>query len=166
MAATTRILVTRKLPEAAEARLSRDFAATLNPDDRPLPADEIIAAAANYDGLLVTSFDLCRADFINRLPDTIKIMATCSVGYDHIDVPAAKARGIAVTNTPDVLTDATADIAMLLILGAARGGHWGERMVREERWANFSLVWPLGFDVSGRRLGILGCYPFGHPFGL
>ena len=156
MAATRRVFVTRKIPAEAEARLARDFAATLNHDDRPLPMAEIIAAAASHDALLVTSFDNCKAEFMAGLPANLKMVATCSVGYDHVDVPAAKARGITVTNTPDVLTDATADIAMLLILGAARGGHWGERMVREQRWANFSLVWPLGLDVSGRRLGILG----------
>jgi glyoxylate reductase len=83
-------------------------------------------------------------------------MATYSVGHDHIDLAAAKARGIIVTNTPDVLTDATADIAMLLILGAARGASWGERMVREGRWTSWSPIAPLGHDVTGKRLGIVG----------
>jgi glyoxylate reductase len=95
-------------------------------------------------------------DFLKRLPDNIKIIATFSVGFDHVDVPAAKARGLAVTNTPDVLTDATADIALLLMLGAARGAYWGERMVREANWGAWSPTHPLGHDVSGKRLGILG----------
>jgi glyoxylate reductase len=84
------------------------------------------------------------------------MIATFSVGTDHIDIPAAKAKGIAVSNTPDVLTDATADIALLLMLGAARGAVWGDRMVRENRWGVPSPTSPLGFDVTGRRLGIIG----------
>ena len=78
------------------------------------------------------------------------------MGYDHLSIPQAKAKGIAVTNTPGVLTDATADIALLLILGAARGASWGDRMVRENRWGETTLISPMGHDVSGKRLGILG----------
>ncbi len=128
--ALPRVLVTRKLPAEVEQRLARDFAAALNADDHVMSPDEIIAKAAGVDALLVTPGDKCRADFLGRLPPSIKAIATFSVGFDHIDVPAAKAKGLVVTNTPDVLTDATADIAMLLILGAARGAYWGERMVR------------------------------------
>jgi glyoxylate reductase len=83
-------------------------------------------------------------------------LATVSAGHEHVDLAAAKARGIVVTNTPGVLTDATADIALLLMLGAARGAHWGERMVRENRWPAPSMVKPLANDFSRRRLGILG----------
>jgi glyoxylate reductase len=159
MGATTdkpRIFVTRKLPREVEERLARDFRATLNADDRPLKTDEIVAAATDHDALLVTPMDNCRAETIGRIPANIKMMATFSVGYDHIDVPAAKAKGLAVSNTPDVLTDATADIAMLLILGAARGAYWGERMIRENRWTSWTPIAPLGLDVTGRRLGIFG----------
>lgn len=150
------ILVTRKLPDDVEERLSRHFAARLNPQDRLYSADELAAAAKGFDGLLVTPAEKMTAQAIGRLPTSVRIIATFSVGFDHIDVPAAKARGIAVTNTPDVLTDATADIAMLLLLGAARGASWGERMVRDDRWTSWSPVHPLGHDVTGRRLGILG----------
>ncbi len=151
-----RILVTRKMMPDVEQRAAQVFQATLNADDRPMNRDEILAAAPEYDGILLTSFDKLGADFIPALPASVRIIATHSVGYDHLSIPQAKAKGIAVTNTPGVLTDATADIAMLLILGAARGASWGDRMVRENRWGETTLVSPMGYDVSGKRLGILG----------
>jgi lactate dehydrogenase-like 2-hydroxyacid dehydrogenase len=151
-----RIAVTRKIPHLCEARIAEAFEAKLNADDRPLTQAEILEAAHGLDGLLVTPMDKVDAKFIASLPKSVKIIATFSVGYDHIDVPAAKQQGLAVTNTPDVLTDATADIALLLILGAARGAHWGQRMVLEKKWTSWAPTHPLGFDVSGKRLGILG----------
>ena len=150
------ILLTRKLPDDVERRALGLFEARLNVEDRLHSADELAAAAEGFDGLLITPGDKMTAEAIERLPTGIRIISTFSVGYDHIDVAAARARGIAVTNTPDVLTDATADIAMLLMLGAARGASWGERMVREDTWKSWSPVHPLGYDVTGRRLGILG----------
>lgn len=151
-----RILVTRKCMPDVEKRLSEVFRATLNAEDRPMSRDEVLDKAASHDGIMLTSFDKLGPDFIPNLPPSVKIIATHSVGYDHLSIPQAKARGIAVTNTPGVLTDATADIAMLLILGAARGASWGDRMVRENRWGETTLISPMGFDVSGKRLGILG----------
>ena len=153
---TPRILVTRKMMPDAERRIASLFRATLNPDDRAMTPAEILDQARHHDGILLTSFDKLGPDFIPSLPDSIRIIATHSVGYDHLSIPQAKAKGIAVTNTPGVLTDATADIALLLILGAARGASWGDRMVREDRWGETTLVSPLGHDVSGKRLGILG----------
>ena len=96
------------------------------------------------------------AETLAALPDLIRAIATFSVGFEHIDLPAAKARGLVVTNTPDVLTDATADIAMLLILGAARRAGEGERMVRNDSWTGLGLAEMLGLQVSGKRLGIFG----------
>ena len=151
-----RLLVTRRLPAPVEARLAAHFEAKLNPDDTPHTPESLIAAAANCDALLVTPADKITPGLIEALPASIRIIATFSVGFDHIDIPAAHARGLTVTNTPDVLTDATADIAMLLMLGAARGASWGERMVREAAWSSWSPTKPLGLDVSGKRLGILG----------
>ena len=151
-----RLLVTRHLPTPVEARLSTHFDAKLNADDTPYSPENLIAEASGFDGLLVTPADKITAALINALPASIRIIATFSVGFDHIDLAAAKARGIIVTNTPDVLTDATADIALLLMLGAARGASWGERMVREAQWSSWSPTKPLGLDVSGKRLGILG----------
>jgi glyoxylate reductase len=153
---SARLLVTRKLPDKVEQRLTETYIAHLNPDDHVMPEEEIISSARGCDGLLITSADNFRTDLLTRLPASVRIVATFSVGYEHINLKAARERDLAVTNTPDVLTDATADIAMLLILGAARGAHWGERMIRENRWNSWSPVWPLGHDVSGRRLGILG----------
>lgn len=151
-----KLIVTRKLPEAVERRIATTYDSTFNPEDTLLPADRLLALAEGADALLVTPTEKCTADVIGRLPGSVRIMATFSVGYDHIDVNAAAARGITVTNTPDVLTDATADIAMLLLLGAARGAYWGDRMVRTDTWGMWSPTTPLGHDVSGRRLGILG----------
>ncbi|WP_421694933.1 2-hydroxyacid dehydrogenase [Aestuariivirga sp.] len=153
---TPRVLVTRKMMPDAEERISKVFRATLNPDDRPMDLDEVLEKAAAHDAILLTSFDKLGPEFIPALPPSIRIIATHSVGYDHLSIPQAKAKGIAVTNTPGVLTDATADIALLLILGAARGASWGDRMVRENRWGATTLISPMGCDVSGKRLGILG----------
>ncbi|MCA3561008.1 MAG: D-glycerate dehydrogenase [Aestuariivirga sp.] len=153
---TPRVLVTRKMMPDVERRIAATFRVTLNPDDRPMTRDEILRLAAAHDGLLLTSFDKLGPEFIPSLPPSIRIIATHSVGYDHLSIPQAEAKGIAVTNTPGVLTDATADIALLLMLGAARGASWGDRMVREDRWGETTLVSPMGLDVSGQRLGILG----------
>jgi lactate dehydrogenase-like 2-hydroxyacid dehydrogenase len=153
---TAKILVTRKLPPQAEKAMAETFTCKFNEDDKPKSADQIVAEAEGQDGIALTSMDKFGAALIDRLPASVKILSTVSVGHEHIDIPAAKARGLVVTNTPDVLTDATADIALLLMLGAARGAFWGERMVRENRWAGFSIVHPLGKDVSDMRLGILG----------
>jgi glyoxylate reductase len=139
-----------------ERRISGVFLATLNAEDRPLSKDEILEQASRYDGILLTSFDKLGPDFIPALPPSVRIIATHSVGYDHLSIPQARAKGVAVTNTPGVLTDATADISLLLILGAARGASWGDRMVRGNAWGETTLVSPMGYDVSGKRLGILG----------
>lgn len=156
MAKKPKIIVSRKLPGEVETRISTHFDALLNPDDHVVTAEEVVEKANGCDALLVTPAEKFTAPVMARIPASVKIVATFSVGYDHLDVPAARARGLVLTNTPDVLTDATADIAMLLILGAARGAFWGERMVREQRWTSWSPTHPLGYDVSGRRLGILG----------
>jgi lactate dehydrogenase-like 2-hydroxyacid dehydrogenase len=151
-----RVLVTRKLPEAVEARLMRDYDAVLNKADRLYDGEEIIRRAAGCDALLPCPTEKLTACVIDRLPAAIRIIATFSVGYEHIDITACKARGIVVGNTPDVLTDATADIALLLMLGAARRAHEGERMVREGRWNSWAPTAMLGTHMSNKRLGIYG----------
>ncbi|MDP6067976.1 MAG: D-glycerate dehydrogenase [Alphaproteobacteria bacterium] len=150
------ILVTRKLPDAVEARLSRDYAPRLNPDDRLYTADELIAAASGADGIVPCHTEQFSSDVIARLPDSIRVIANFSVGFDHVDLEAAKARGIVVTNTPEVLSDATAEIAMLLILGAARRAAEGERLVRSREWRDWSPSFMVGSQVTGKRLGIIG----------
>lgn len=151
-----KLLVTRNLPPAIEQRIASSYDAHANLEDQPLDSGEIVARAAAKDALLVCPTEKIDAELIAALPASIQIIATFSVGYDHIDTDAAAAHGIVVTNTPDVLSDATADIAMLALLGAARGGGWGERMVREKTWGRWAPTGPLGIDVTGKRLAILG----------
>jgi len=150
------LLITRKLPEAVEARAARDYRACLNPSDAPYYRDGLIRAAEGVDGILCTTTDRLDAATIARLPAGVRMLATFSVGHEHIDLAAAHARGIVVSNTPDVLTDATADIALLLILGAARRASEGERMIREDAWTGWAPTQMLGAHVGGKRLGILG----------
>ena len=150
------VLVSRKLPDAVEARLARDYDARLNRDDRMYSTDELVDAAKGTQAILACHTEKLNAEAIARLPDTIRAIANFSVGVDHVDLAAAKARGIIVTNTPDVLADATAEIAMLLLLGAARHASAGERLVRSGEWNTWSPVFMLGTQVTGKRLGIVG----------
>lgn len=150
------VLVTRKLPEAVEARLQRDYEPRLNPDDRLYSADELIAMAEGADVILPCHTEHFTADVIARLPDCVKAICNFSVGYDHVDTAAAKEKGVIVTNTPDVLSDATAEIAMLLILGAARRAGEGEALVRTSEWKDWSPAFMVGTQVTGKRLGIVG----------
>lgn len=156
MTDTPVILVTRKLPDAVEARLRRDYQPILNPDDRLYTADEIIEMAAKADAILPCHTEKFTADVIARLPDNVRAIANFSVGYDHVDLEAAKAKGLIVTNTPDVLSDATAEIAILLMLGAARRASEGERMVRAREWKDWSPTFMIGSQVSGKRFGVIG----------
>ena len=96
------------------------------------------------------------AEVIERLPPEVRIIANFSVGYDHVDVEAARRRGIVVTNTPDVLSDATAELTMMLMIGAARRAGEGEKLVREKQWKDWSPAFMVGTQVTGKRLGILG----------
>jgi lactate dehydrogenase-like 2-hydroxyacid dehydrogenase len=150
------LLVTRRMPPDVTDRAERDYAARLNPDDRIYTADEIVKGAEGCQALLVFPGDKVGADTIQRLPAGIRAIATFSVGYDHIDLKAAKARGIPVTNTPDVLTDATADIAIMLMIGAARRAAEGDAMVRANQWKTWHTMFMLGRHVTGQRLGIFG----------
>lgn len=150
------ILVTRKLPDAVEERLRRDYRPILNPDDRLYSDDELIELAAQADAILPCHTEKFTAEVIARLPGNVRAIANFSVGYDHVDVEAAKAKGVIVTNTPDVLSDATAEIAMLLMLGAARRASEGERMVRARTWKDWSPSFMVGRQVTGKRFGIIG----------
>lgn len=150
------LLVTRKLSPEVEARAARDYDVTLNPEDRVFTKEELIAACQSVDAVLPCHSEHFSADVIAALPDRLKVIANHSVGTDHVDLAAAKARGIIVTNTPDVLSDATAEIAMLCMLGAARRGAEGDRMVREGRWNFWSPAFMVGRQVTGKRFGVLG----------
>ena len=151
-----KVLCTRRMPPNVEARLARDYDAILNPEDRLYRAGGLLTAAEGMDGIFCAGGDPLAAEVVERLPESVGILATYSVGYEHIAVEAAKARGIVVTNTPDVLNDATADIAMLCLLGAARRGSEGDRMVRAGEWVGWHSTMMLGVHVTGKRLGILG----------
>ena len=151
-----KVLATRAFPPAVEERLTRDYRARLNPDDTIHTAEELLGLAVGMDGLMIANTEQLTAELIGRLPESVAIVATFSVGYEHIDLAAAKARGLVVSNTPDVLTDATADMAMLCLLGAARRASEGERLIRNNEWHGWYATMLLGQHVGGKRLGILG----------
>jgi lactate dehydrogenase-like 2-hydroxyacid dehydrogenase len=148
------LLVTRRLPPAVEARASAEFDARLTPSDTPMP--DVAARAAGADAILTCPGDRFDAKLIAALPASVKVIATFSVGFDHIDVSSAAARGIAVCNTPDVLSIATAETALLLILAASRRAGEGERLIRSGLWHGWAPTQLLGVGVVGRRLGIFG----------
>ena len=150
------VLCTRRMPPNVEARLARDYRATLNPEDRIYSKDDLVAGSEGQDGIFCAGGDPMTAGCVERLPDSVRVIATYSVGYEHVAVDAAKARGIVVTNTPDVLNDATADVAMLCLLGAARRGAEGDRLVRAGEWVRWHSTMLLGVHVTGKRLGIFG----------
>ena len=156
MTARPAVLATRRLPDDVTARLSRDYEARLNPEDRLYDAEGLIAAAAGADGILTCSTEKYSAAVVERLPDSVRALATFSVGTEHIDLEAARARGLVVTNTPDVLTDATADITLLCLLGAARRAYEGQSMLRAGQWHGWATTQLVGTHVTGKRLGILG----------
>ena len=151
-----KVVVTRKLPEAVEARLRRDYDPLFNPDDHVLSTDELVARAEGAHALLPCHSEHLSAAAIARLPDSVKTIANFSVGVDHVDLEAAKARGIVVTNTPDVLSDATAEIALLLMLGAARRAAEGDHMIRAGEWRAWSPAFMVGTQITGKTLGIVG----------
>ncbi len=150
------LLVTRKLPQAVVERAARDYDARFNPEDQPYGPDDIVERAQDCDAILTCSTETFTAELIERLPARVRAVATFSVGTEHLDLDAAKKRGLIMTNTPDVLTDSTADITMLVLLGAARRAYEGQRMVRENQWFGWTPTQLLGVHVTGKRLGILG----------
>jgi lactate dehydrogenase-like 2-hydroxyacid dehydrogenase len=148
------LLVTRRLPPAIEALAAKDFDARLTPSEVVMP--DLLAQAQGADAILCCPGDKLDAATIAALPASVKVVGTFSVGYDHIDVAAAKSRGIRICNTPDVLSVATAECAMLLLMMAARRAGEGERLVRSGNWSGWAPTQLLGTQVSGRRLGIFG----------
>lgn len=151
-----RVLVTRKLPQKVETRLMQDYDARLNHEGKMYSVHEILKQANGCDAIIPCPTDKFTADLIRELPETIQAICCYSVGFEHIDLEAAKSRNIIVTNTPEVLSDATAEIAILLMLGAARRVFEGEREVRNDAWPAWSPTHQLGLQVTGKRLGILG----------
>jgi lactate dehydrogenase-like 2-hydroxyacid dehydrogenase len=150
-----KILVTRKLLKENEDKLKELFEVKLNSNDKKYSAQEIIEASKDCDGILSSVTDPISADTISKLSNSVKIIANGAVGFGNIDFKAARAKGVAVTNTPDVLTDATADIQILLLLGASRKAYEGRIAAETQSW-NWSWDFLLGKQMSNKRLGILG----------
>jgi len=155
-AAKPLVLVTRKLPSAVEARLAETYQVRLNPEDKLYSPEELLSKATGCDAILPCHTEHFDRELVEQLPDSVRIIANFSVGVDHCDLAACKDRGIVVTNTPDVLSDATAEIAILLMLGAARRAGEGERMMRDGSWKDWSPAFMVGRSVTAKRLGIVG----------
>ena len=170
MRATHTVVFSRKLPPDVESRAAARYILRDNPADLPPDAGTLASRCAGAEALVVCPADPMTAAAIAALPDSVRILATFSVGTDHIDLAAARARGLVVTNTPDVLTDATAEIALLLMLGAARRAPEGERLARAaqgtpEAWSGWAPTQLLGRQLTGKRLAILGMGRIGQAVG-
>ncbi|HYS59272.1 MAG TPA: D-glycerate dehydrogenase [Gemmatimonadales bacterium] len=169
-----RVVVTRRLPAPVEEQLTREFDVRLNPDDRALSAAELADALRDADALLPTVTDRLTREVLAVEPLRARIIANYGVGFNHIDTASAKARGLVVTNTPDVLTDDTADDAVMLMLMVARRGAEGDRLVRAGAWTGWGPTHLLGTRVSGKTLGLIGLGRIGkavaqrahHGFGM
>jgi lactate dehydrogenase-like 2-hydroxyacid dehydrogenase len=150
-----KIFITRKLLKENEVKLSELFKVKLNVNDKVYTAQEIIEASKDCDGILSSVTDPINANTISKLSSSVKIIANGAVGFGNIDLKAARIKGVAVTNTPDVLTDATADIQILLLLGASRKAYEGRIAAETQNW-KWSWSFLLGKQMSNKRLGILG----------
>ncbi len=151
-----KLFVSRPLPDEVLVKLE-GFDVTVRRETSPLGADELRAALRDFDGVLPTLGDIFSAQVFADVPDPrCRILANFGVGYNHIDVAAASAAGITVTNTPGAVTDATADIAMTLMLMSARRAGEGERLVRSGAWAGWHPTQMLGLHLSGKTVGIVG----------
>jgi lactate dehydrogenase-like 2-hydroxyacid dehydrogenase len=150
------VVVTRKIPAAVEGEIASEFDARLNPNDTPMTADAIKEAMRAADVVLCCVADKITADIINTPGRKVKLLANYGVGFNNIDIAAAKAAGVLVSNTPEVLTEATADLAMTLILMTARRAGEGERHVRGGQWTGWRPTHMMAAMVSGKTLGLVG----------
>jgi len=150
-----KILITRKLIKSSEEYAVKVFDAKLNKEDKLLTKEQLLKESNGCDGILSSLSEKFDSDLVSKLPETIKIISNFAVGFGNIDIDAAKKRNIVVTNTPDVLTDATAEIAMLILLGAARRAKEGMEWANKKNW-KWTADFLLGKQLSGSRLGILG----------
>jgi len=151
-----KVIVTRRWPEAVEQRLTELFDAELNSDDTPLSRGELKAAFASADAVFPTVSDRIDAAVLSAEPMTARLLGNYGVGFNHIDLEAAKSRGLVVTNTPEVLTDATADLAMTLLFMVARRAGEGERHLRNGAWTGWRPTHMMGTQITGKTLGIIG----------
>ena len=151
-----KVFVTRKWPASVEAKLKALYDVALNEDDRPLTVEQLQFALQNYDAVCPAVCDTLSSAVINIGNKRCKILGNFGVGYNHIDIGAAKAEGLVVTNTPGVLTQSTADIAMTLLLMSARRGAEGDRLIRAKQWQGWCPTQMLSSDVTGATLGLIG----------
>jgi glyoxylate reductase len=151
-----KVILTRKLPETIETRMRELFDTTLNDSDKALSRDELEMAVKTADVLVPTVTDKIDADLIVKAGNQLRLIASFGTGVDHIDLAAAKARGITVTNTPGVLTEDTADVTMALILAVPRRIAEGDALARSGQWQGWSPTGMLGHRINGKRLGIVG----------
>jgi lactate dehydrogenase-like 2-hydroxyacid dehydrogenase len=150
-----KILVTRNLLQDNETRVVNTFKAKLNKEDKVLSSEQVIDLSKDCDGILCVGGNKFDKEIINKLSPSVKIIANYAVGYNNVDIDAAKAKGIVVTNTPEVLTDSTADVSILLLLGASRRVYEGRKAAEQQNWV-WSTNLLLGKQMSNRKLGILG----------
>ena len=157
-----KVVLTRKLPDVTETRMRELFDAELRAQDTPLVPDKLVAAMQNTDVLVPTVTDKLTKDILSKAGDRLKLIASFGTGVDHIDLAAAKARGITVTNTPGVLSEDTADVAMALILSVPRRLVEGDSRARSGNWTGWSPTGMLGHRINGKRLGIIGMGQIGQ----
>ena len=159
-----KIIVTRKLPDRVEEKLKELFLVSLNKNDLSFDREKLMEAMEHADGILCTVSDKITKEIIETSNRRAKIIANFGVGVDNIDLETAKKNEIIVTNTPDVLTEATVDIATLLLLSVTRNAFYSEMMIRLGKWKGFSLVNNLGMDLRGKTIGIIGMGRIGRSF--
>jgi glyoxylate reductase len=150
------VVLTRKLPDVVETRMTELFEVRFRLDDRPMSRDELVQAVREADVLAPTVTDRIDAEVLAEAGPRLKLIANYGAGVDNIDLREAHRRGLTVTNTPDVLTEDTADMTMALILAVMRRISEGERIVRSGKWPGWAPMWMLGRRLSGKRLGIIG----------
>ncbi len=158
------VWIPRRLSDATLARARASYDVIVKPDDTPGTAAEIIEMSGRADAMIPCHSERFSAEVVAQLKPRLRIVANHSVGVDHCDLAALAAAGITVTNTPDVLSDATAEISMLLMLGAARHAVTGDRLVRRGEWTSWSPSFMVGKQVTGARLGIVGMGRVGRAF--
>ena len=154
-----KILVTKKMTDEAEKKFAENFEVTFNKNDDPIPYEELIKLANQYDGMAVSGWDKFDENFFNNMNGRLKIIATFSVGYDHIDIKSAKEKNIIITNTPNVLNDAVAEITLLLMLATCRKAYEGISLVKSGKWKDVKVDFVnfvMGQSLTGKTLGIIG----------
>jgi len=159
-----KIIVTRDIPVEVESKLKEYFRVSFNRDDKVFSKDILRKAMENADGIVCTVTDNITDELLSQKNKKVKIIANIGVGVDHIDLQSAQKNNVIITNTPDVLTEATVDVATLLLLSITRNAFLVEKMLRQGEWKGFSLTENLGVDVRGKILGIIGMGRIGKAF--